>query len=153
MPYGLITLHVYWVLWWSADTGSSSSVSNWLVELATVMPSLIHSIVVTSKSVEHMIDTVSLMVSGVTTELSWRPTRGRRHVNFIAVQSFCLQLCHCTNRRVWDERHNGPFWWFDQADINQQQSTHLYIITAKVEGQGTSALIEETNYIAKFTTT
>jgi len=64
MPYGLITRHVYWVLWWSADTGSSSSDSDWLLELATVMPSLIHSMVVTSKSVEHMIDTVSLMVSG-----------------------------------------------------------------------------------------
>jgi len=52
-----------------------------------------------------------------------------------------------------NERHSGPFWWFDQADINQQQSTDLYIIIAKVEGQGTSALIEETNYIAKFTPT
>ena len=57
------------MLWWSADTGSISSVSDWLVELATVMPSLIHSIVVTSKSVEHMIDTVLPMVSGVWTEL------------------------------------------------------------------------------------
>jgi len=34
-----------------------------------------------------------------------------------------------------NEKHNGPFWWFVQADINQQQSTDLYIITAKVEGQ------------------
>ena len=57
------------MLWWSADTGSSSSVSDWSLELATAMPSLIHSIVVTSESVEHMIDMVLPMVSGVWTEL------------------------------------------------------------------------------------
>ena len=62
------------MLWWSADTGSSSKVSDWLLELVTTVPSLIHSIVVTSKSVEHTIGTISLMVSGVTTELSSRPT-------------------------------------------------------------------------------
>ena len=71
-PYRLLTLQVYWVLWWSTNTGSSSKVSDWL-ELATVMPSLIHSIVVTSKSVEHMIDTVLLTVSGIWMERIWRP--------------------------------------------------------------------------------
>ena len=78
VPYGLVTLQVYWMLWWSADTGSSSKVSDWLLELATVMPSLIHLMVVTSKSVEHTIDTVSLMVSGVATGLSCRPTDRKR---------------------------------------------------------------------------
>ena len=52
------------MLWWSADTGSSSKVSDWLLEVATVVLSVIHSMVVTSKSVEHTIDTVSLMVNG-----------------------------------------------------------------------------------------
>ena len=42
------------------------------MELVTVMSSLIHSMVVTSKSVEHIIDTVSLIVSGVATELNFK---------------------------------------------------------------------------------
>ena len=68
-PYGLVTLHVY-MLWWSLDTGSSTKVRDWLLELLMVTPSVIHSIVATSKSVEHTIDTVSPTVSGVWMELT-----------------------------------------------------------------------------------
>ena len=65
-------------MWWSLDTGSSTKVRDWLLELSTVAlfvailltPSVIHSIVVTSKSVEHTIDTVSLIVSGMLMELT-----------------------------------------------------------------------------------
>ena len=73
-PYGLVTLQVYWVSWWSFDTGSSTKVSDWLLELLTVTPSLVHSIMVTSKSVEHtLIETVSPTVSGMLVELTWIP--------------------------------------------------------------------------------
>ena len=46
---------------------------DWLLELAiatvsTVIPSLIHSIIVTAKLVEHTIDTVSPTMSGVLIE-------------------------------------------------------------------------------------
>ena len=62
------------MLWWSADTGSSTKVSDWLLELSiatvsTVIPSLIHSIVVAAKLAEHTIDTVSPTVSGIAMEL------------------------------------------------------------------------------------
>ena len=41
-----------------------------VLPIATVTPSVIHSIVVTSKPVEHSIDTVSPTVSGVWMELT-----------------------------------------------------------------------------------
>ena len=58
------------MLWWSLDTGSSTKVRDRLLELLMVTPSLIHSIVATSKSVEHAIDIVSPTVSGVWMELT-----------------------------------------------------------------------------------
>ena len=75
-PYGLVTLQVY-MSWWSLDTGSSTKVSDWLLELPTVTLSVIHSIVMTSKPVEHTIDTVSPTVSGVWIELMWIPGGGQ----------------------------------------------------------------------------
>ena len=75
-PYGLVTLQVY-MSWWSFDTGSSTKVRDWLLELLTVTPSVSHSIVATSKSVEHTTDTVSPTVSGVWMELTWIPGEGQ----------------------------------------------------------------------------
>ena len=48
-------------------------VRDWLLELLTVTPSAIHSIVVTSKPVEHTTDAVSPTVSGMLMELTWIP--------------------------------------------------------------------------------
>ena len=42
-----------------------SKVKDWLLELVTVVLSLIHSIVVTFKSAEQLIDTISQTVSGI----------------------------------------------------------------------------------------
>ena len=79
------------MLWWSADTGSSNKVRDWLLELLTVksylIPDmiivLIHSIVAISMSVEHTIDTVSPMVSGIAMELIRISGEGQQVVSLL----------------------------------------------------------------------
>ena len=111
-PYWPVTLQVYWVLWWSADTGSSTKVRDWLLELSiatvsTVIPSLIHSIVVAAKLAEHTIDTVSPRVSGIAMELISTP--GGRLVG---------------SRSVTVEPFNGHLWTNCRAT---PQLTRMYI--------------------------
>ena len=91
--YGLVTLQVYWVLWWLADTGSSTKVRDWLLELSiaaasTVIPSLIHSIVVAAKLAEHTIDTLSPTVSGIAMKLISTPGGSLVGLRSVTVEPF-----------------------------------------------------------------
>ena len=155
VPYGLVTLQMYWVLSWSTDTGLKGKVSERLFELTTVMPSLIHSTATTSKSEEHMIDILWPTVSGILMGLIWRPAWREVHVMQIHVKEYYLakrrgtmmvsrgynqqSTSTCTTNMEWTAEVRTLHFW---AQKRWNTLLHLYQIAGDVLHGNENSLLQ-----------